>query len=209
MELDFSNLVNLEYLCCDGNVDLYSLNISNCQKIKTLMVSDTKLSSLTIPNKAIIEEYGYGYTELSYNLNEFTSLKHLRCYGHDFNSLKLSSALKAQLVHLQCYYCNIDELNLSEYPNLEFLSCYGNNLTELDLSVVPKLDYLNCHTNWLETLDVTPLSYLNGLHCGIQKTNKPLVLTLTPEQKNRWDNDWTSQDYASNLNDNVNLNVKQ
>ena len=199
--LDLSNNSKLTNLNVGGNVNLTSLNIDNCTNLLSLNVDDTKLSSLTIPNKSILKTLGYGYTDLSFNVNEFTSLTELRCYGHNFDALNLSATMKAQLEHLQCYYCEINELDLSEFSNLRFLSCYGNNLTTLDLSKSPKLEYINCHTNLLQSLDITPLGNLYGILCGIQKNEIQLNLILTSEQKQAWENDWNIDSYG--LNDNV------
>lgn len=199
--LDLSNNSKLTNLNVGGNVHLTSLNIDNCTNLLSLYVDGAKLSSLAIPNKSILKKLGYGYTDLSFNVNEFTSLIELRCNGHNFDALNLSATLKTQLEHLQCYYCGINELDLSEFSNLKFLSCYGNNLTTLDLSKTPKLGYLNCHTNLLQSLDITPLNNLNGLLCGTQKNDIQLNLILTSDQKQEWENDWNIDSHG--LNDNV------
>ncbi len=199
--LDLSNNPKLTKLDVGGNLNLSSLNINNCTNLLYLHVSDTNLSELAIPNKSILKTLGYGYTELSFNVNEFTSLTELRCYGHNFDALNLSSTMKAQLEHLQCYYCEIVELDLSEYPNLNFLSCYGNNLTTLDLSKSPNLEYLNCHTNNIENLDITPLENLYSIHVGIQKNEIIMSLTMTEVQKDLWDSNWINE----SLNERVNV----
>ena len=202
--LDLSNNKSISTLDLGGNLKMSSLNIDNCMSLNCLYVDESKLTSLSIPNKSILRTLGYGYTNLSFNLNEFTSLTELRCYGHNYAALNLSATLKAQLQHLQCYYCEIDALDLSEYPKLTFLSCYNNNLTTLDVSKTPNLEYLNCHTNNIENLDITPLENLGTtIHVGRQRNELTLNLTMTENQKSTWDNYWSKE----SLNENINVIV--
>ena len=84
----------------------------------------------------------------------------------------------------------IESIDLSQYPNLHTLYVTGNQLTTLDVSVLPNLQTLDCMQNYLGTLDISALSNLINLYAGSQYINTPLILTLTEEQKNLWNNQW-------------------
>ena len=211
--LDFSKNVNLKSLQCGLNNNLNTLNIKKCTQLVELRCGETALTSVDFHDITKIEELDYGYTKLSFNLNDFTSLKALGCYGHHFASLNLSSALKKRLVELQCYYCGITKLDLAEYPNLYMLNAHYNSLTSLDLSGAPELTYLNCHNNKMASLDITPLTKLQHLLCGEQHLKGPeqydyMNLILTDNQAQQWKNEWTDPDFAYSMNDWVKLNVK-
>ena len=68
------------------------------------------------------------------------------------------SEVFVNLKKLNCHYSlYIEELDLSCFPDLEYLDCGVNDLTSLDVSHNPKLTYLNCAANKL-----TGTLYLNG-----------------------------------------------
>ena len=218
---DLSSNTALTYLDVSFNGGLTSLNIDGLVNLTALKYSETAITSLAIPEEAIpnIETLCYGrqpYIDNPVavyvpNINEFTSLTELACYGQKFTLT--NPAIKAQLIDLQCYMCNMSELNLTEYSSLIGLTCYANNLTELVIPENSQITSLYCYGNKLTTLDVTPLEdKLNYLWCGAQESE--LLLKLTESQKNRWndpENGWyidadINKD-GNGLNSNVELSV--
>ena len=200
--MDLSQNARLYSLDLSHNNELTSLNIDNCVKLERLIVSETGLTSLNIPNKEGLWMLRYGRTALSFDLNEFPNLTYLSVYDLNLTSLDfIPSTLKAQLEFFECYDNQIESIDLTEFPSLWFLACYFNPLKSLDLTPVTKLEQLNCHSCYIEKLDITPLENLNTLYCGSQNDNITLILTATDAQKDRWRNEWSTD----NLNDNAYL----
>ena len=217
-EVDLRLNTALKHVEMNANLGLTTLNISGLKNLTALKYSETSVQTLDIHSEAITKiqtlHYGRHSDEpQNYvpNVNLFTSLNDLSCYGQTF---ELTDAdIKAQLITLDSYNCNITELNLEEYPNLVTLACYNNNLTELIIPEGSQIGHLNCFGNQLTSLDITPLANtLYGLYCGNQKTSdgeyKELTLILTESQMDKWNEQGTGwYDSGWGLNDNVKLNV--
>ena len=200
--MDFSQNSKLYSLDLSHNQDLTSLNIDQNEKLERLIVSETGLTSLNIPNKEGLWMLRYGRTALSFDLNEFPKLTYLSVYDLNLTSLDLiPSNIKAQLEFFECYDNEISSIDLKEFPNLRFLACYFNPLKSLDLTPVPHLQELNCHSCYIDRLDITPLENLNTLYCGNQYDNINLILIATDAQKDRWRNYWSKPENTWNLND--------
>ena len=121
---------------------------------------------------------------------------------------------------LSCTYCGVQEivipennvlkslnlndnsltnLDLSHATGLTFLSCRSNNLTTLDLSKLTALNTLFCYGNKLDELDLTMHSALTNLLCGAQQDGKTLILKLSEEMKDKWNNDFYNYGENSNV----------
>lgn len=199
--VDLSKNTNIQEIDVNFNPELTGLNIDGLVNLTSLKYNETAIKELNIPEKAIpnIKVLNYGrqrYDEKASpvyvpDVNKFTSLKELACYGQDFTLTNLK--IKAQLTDLQCYMCEMDELDLSEYTNLYGLTCYANNLTELIIPEYSNIGFLCCYGNKLTTLDVTPLGdNLGELWCGSQENsnNNQLTLYVTENQEARWNSEW-------------------
>lgn len=197
--LDMSKSTHLEMLEVSNNRELTSLNIDNCENLYTLQLSETGLTSINIPNKERIQNFGYGLTALSFDLNEFPNLYNLSVYGLGLTSLDfIPSKIKAQLFQLQCYDNQIEEIDLNEFPKMEYLSVYVNRIKYLDVTPAPLLRELNCHSCYLQNLDITTLTELNSLYCGNQRNDMRLILQANDDQKERWRNEWSNWDLNGN-----------
>ena len=195
--LDFSNNPNLESLDCSFCRNLTDLNLEGCEKLKSLNVfSAASLSTVDVPNPAALESLKIGYmfgnhVEFSVDLNQFVNLNTLSVESMPYTSTDfIPDFMKENLVSLSIRYVGIESIDLSQYPNLHTLYVTGNQLTTLDVSVLPNLQTLDCMQNYLGTLDISALSNLINLYAGSQYINTPLILTLTEEQKNLWNNQW-------------------
>lgn len=121
---------------------------------------------------------------------------------------------------LSCTYCGVQEivipennvlkslnlndnsltnLDLSHATGLTYLSCRSNNLTTLDLSKLTALNTLFCYGNKLDELDLTMHSALTDLLCGAQQDDKTLILKLSEEMKDKWNNDFYNYGENSNV----------
>lgn len=74
-----------------------------------------------------------------------------------------------------------EELDLSDFVNLEELNCSDNKLTSLNLSECSKLKTINCSENQLTNLDVSNCSYLVKLSCN----NNKLINLILPKDCNK------------------------
>ena len=83
-------------------------------------------------------------------------------------------------------------------PNLLSLDCSGGDLTDLDTSMNPKLETLICNGNFLEKLDLRSNSALKNLVCGFQGFKK-VTLYLPSSLWERWDNEWSRNDFNYNV----------
>ena len=212
-EVDLRSNSNLTYLDVSFNGGLTSLNIDGLVNLTALKYSETGITSLAIPAKAIpfIKILCYGrqpnvdnpVAVYVPNVNDFVSLEELACYGQEFTLT--NAAIKAKLMDLQCYMCNLSELDLTEYPNLVGLTCYANNLEELIIPQDSKIGHLNCFGNKLKALDITPLEdTLYDLYCGYQNIGEgnKMLLTLTDSQMQKWENSENGW-YVKGLNEYV------
>jgi len=59
-----------------------------------------------------------------------------------------------------------NELNLSDFVNLEVLDCSNNQLTNLNLNNCQKLKEIKCSFNKLTNLDLTGLGELEIINCN-------------------------------------------
>ena len=73
----------------------------------------------------------------------------------------------------------IENLNISQNPNLYWLSCHSNELVSLDISQNPNLEILACHDNNIEALDTTNNIILNELYCSNNQISE-LDISLNP-----------------------------
>lgn len=91
----------------------------------------------------------------------------------------------------------MDECDLSSLTSLIHVELGGNKLKSLVLPEnVWSMNYLDCHDNLLAELDITGLNNIhNGtLICGSQKNNIVLNLTMTEDQKSKWESVWMHLD---------------
>jgi hypothetical protein len=75
---------------------------------------------------------------------------------------------------------NLQELDVSEYPNLRVLWCRFNQLSSLDLSANTKLAYLDCDNNQLTSLGLSANTNLTYLFCS---DNQLAALDLSANPK--------------------------
>lgn len=171
--LNLNQNTELTYVSCMGNSNLTSLEIDKCLNLQALEVSGTALTneSLVIPNKENVTQLGYGNTSLTFNFEEFPSLKEFFCNNLGLTNLDfLPDSTKAQLTYLYCPDNDLETLDLTKYPNLVNFYCQGNKI---------------------KVLDITPLEHLTDLNCGHQQDNIRLEVIATETQQETWRNEWS------------------
>ena len=81
-------------------------------------------------------------------------------------SLFTTHVVLRKLRTLCCDGLRLHSLDLSAFPNLEFLSCAQNDLSELELFRVPRLTFLDCSKNRITRLELSGVEMLNSLWCS-------------------------------------------
>lgn len=123
------------------------LDLSACQKIEKLMLSDNQLTGLKLaPSKHITKTL----VRLDIDNNRLTSL--------DVSGL-------SELTYLSCDNNDLQELNLKNTEWLYGLSCADNRIKNLEFSgwLLRRLD---CSNNKIETLDLSRMPDVETLDCS-------------------------------------------
>lgn len=171
-ELGASGLTNLVYLNCDRNT-VHSLDISGCVNLRELYCRLNTLPALDVSGctKLVSLDCCEAPLMTSLNVSGCSELRSLIC-GSDFYSIGGNSRLSAlnvsgcpKLQTLYCAYSQIQELNLSNNPELNFLNCANNYISVLDVSKNKKLERMSCGFNQIASLNLTNNSELVYLNC--------------------------------------------
>lgn len=189
--LDVSGLTELEYVACGYSDTLNELIMTDCNKLGHLECMDTQLTELNFSNPDAVWQLICNLNpNLKVDLTLYPNLTTLGMNHMGLTSLNIPENLKTQLVWLSVSSNQLTSLNLSEYPNLEYLQCNGNHMTALDITPLTKLKMLSCGGQTVN---------------GIEGGDLTLELTLTDAQKTLWETDWVVNDSLGNGN--VELNV--
>lgn len=104
---------------------------------------------------------------------------------------------------LDCHYnLDPDQIDLTNFPDLEYLDCSVNKITSLDLQHLPKLKHLDCAANELTgELSLAYNTELNYLNCQ-QNELTEISLSACPELEtlNCYDNQLETLDVSQNTN---------
>ena len=139
-KLDVSYLPNLQILRCGSQksaTKLTELNVEGCESLYQLYCHENDLSALDV--------------------STLESLKMIVCNNNP-KMTRLDFSNSPLLNYVDCFNCSLEELNLTQNPELATLYCYENRdnevdgpaatrrgkLTNLDLSNNPKLTELRC-----------------------------------------------------------------
>lgn len=132
------------------------------------------------------------------DLSSLTRLNFLSVSGLSLTDLDLSANALLETV-MVILNPSLTALVLPESTTLSTVSCGECPLTSLTVSQAPNLMALMLTNTRLSELDITGCPNLIMLMCGNQTsdgtTPQMLTLTLTAEQKTKWDSEWsTSED---------------
>ena len=109
------------------------------------------------------EDYGEDEDRYVYDLDRAEYNYYLA--GNGIKSLK-GIEYFPMLEEVICWYNQIEELDLTNNPNIVSLICSCNALNKLDLSKNSKLKHLNCENNNLTALDISCCEVLESLFCN-------------------------------------------
>ena len=185
-ELKLGNMPELWELRCESN-EIENLDLSNCPNLKTLDCSYNNLKSLDLSKNKVLDWIccdGNLITEL--DLSNNSKLWTVNCKDNGKLS-KLTLGNNPKLSTLKCTDSALEELDLSNCPNLKELDCsasYVNNnqgkLKSIVLGNNPELTKINCTNNKLTDLDVSSCIKLESL---VITTNKIMKIDLRNNKK--------------------------
>ena len=149
--MDFSQNTNLEYLFYDNTFNYVAsyINVSNNVNLKNLTFTGFPITSIDLSNNSLLEE--------------------LKCYNNNLNSLDVSN--NPELIKLHCgdenidfgYFNHIQNLDLSNNPNLIQVKCNHIFLENINLTNCTQLEYLDCSINPLNSLEINNNTLLKTL----------------------------------------------
>jgi Leucine-rich repeat (LRR) protein len=173
--LDISNNTSLYRLICCCNVQLLSLDVSDCTNLMYLQAQANKLTSLDVSRLTKLIELNCSQNELtSLDVSNNTELTVLQCNANPIATIDTSNLKKLKrldcagilninisentaLEYIHCAYSQLTSLNVDNHYALERLFCYSNNLTKLTVSNNKKIKKIACLYNSLETDELNEL----------------------------------------------------
>ena len=188
--LDLSENINLEELCCDHNgKGLTSLNVSNCPALTKLVCDGNQLTSLDVSNCPALTRLDCQFNQLiTLNVSKNTELTYLSCGDNSLTSLDVSKNTK--LEELYCCHNDLTSLDVSRIPAIKD-AVENNTSTRSDLLVCigeqgtlyadPTVEIITVATDYTVTVSTDG----NGIasadpEFGIEGTN--VTLTATPNE---------------------------
>ena len=208
--LDVSANTALKILYCGGN-SLTTLDVSSNTELVDLSCYNNQLTTLDVSaNTKLLQLLVFENQLTTLDVSANTALEYLYCSDNQLTTLDVSDlsltwvdCSNNQLMTLdtsgntvrECLQCNGNRLTTLDV-SARYLYCFDNQLTALDVSGCSELEILYCYDNQLTTLDVSKNTELRDLRCGNQNsdgtTARELTVTVTAEQKTKWDNEWGS-----------------
>lgn len=196
-KLSLKGCSSLARIYCRYSDSLTSIDLSSSTELSELYCH--YLSRLTDINLSAnnklesIEICGTALTDL--DISEKLNLTRIECYGND-NLENLVITNCPELESLDCNSCNLEALNVSSCSKLSSLYCDQNWLTSLDVAS-DCLTVLECSQNMLGgTLDLTAFTKLDYLGCNNNMLENlilpPSVSTLICSTNNLSELDITS-----------------
>lgn len=124
--------------------------------LRTLIVSECNLSSISLAGYASLEVLNTGYNRFtSLDLSSCVNLQSLISFSGQISSINVAACAKAKKIYIQNN--KITYLDLSSNVLLTELNCMNNRLSSLDISNNPVLDVSKCYCRDNRIIDVSAL----------------------------------------------------
>ena len=198
--MDVSKIKSLQIVTANNVPNLKSVNVTGCDKLSTLRLKNTGITSLDVTKNPKLDTLDCSKTKLtSIDVSHNPTLFNLCVTGTDISTLDVTKNLK--LIDLQLANTKIRSIDVSQNKNLQSLTihdCFmdtlditqnlylvnlfanNNNFTELNVENNKKLKYLEVSGNKLIKLDVQQNPELIKLDC---ESNDLSTLDLTHNAK--------------------------
>lgn len=166
-EIILDNCKNLTSVSLEHCNNLTKLSLKGCSSLARIYCrySDS-LTSIDLSSSTELSElYCHYLSRLTdINLSANNKLESIEICGTALTDLDISE--KLNLTRIECYgNDNLENLVITNCPELESLDCNSCNLEALNVSSCSKLSSLYCDQNWLTSLDVAP-DCLVSLDCS-------------------------------------------
>ncbi len=170
---DYPSMVAFDAWSCH---DLHALDPSGCPYLRKISIDSTPVSSLSVADNPLltilnISDTGIRHIDISQN----AELQQFYC---DHLSGTVNSGVR------------LENLDVSNNPNLIYLFAAGNGLTSIDVSHNPYLMGLYVSNNKLKTIDISQNTYLQSL--VIRRNSFDFATLPTPDPT------WVEYDYIQN-----------
>ena len=156
--IDLSHNTNLQQLYLNGN-KISSIDLSHNPKLIDLNVYNNKLNSINVSNMPDLKFLLLSLNNLtSVDLSNNTKLEHVYLSGNQLSTLKLPTSAD-NLSRLDLNKNNLgNNIDVSKYPNLNYLIVSANNMSNLDVSKNTNLEYLYASSNSISNIDLSSFS---------------------------------------------------
>lgn len=159
-----NNMTKLSLTGCSSLASIYCRNSNSLTSID--LSSSTELTYLSFWNLS-------GLTDV--NLSANNKLESIDIRSTALTDLNISD--KLNLTYVECIGNeNLENLVITNCPELEFLDCNSCNLEALNVGSCSKLQSLYCDQNWLTSLEIAP-DCLTSLGCSQNMLGGTLDLT--------------------------------
>lgn len=166
-EIILDNCKNLTSVSLEHCNNLTKLSLKGCSSLASIhcWYSDS-LTSIDLSTSTELTglycHYLSGLTDV--NLSTNNKLESIEICTTALTDLDISD--KLNLTRIECYgNDNLENLVISNCPELEFLDCNGCSLETLNVGSCSKLRSLYCDQNWLTSLEIAP-DCLTSLDCS-------------------------------------------
>jgi len=183
---DLAHFTNLKYLGIQSSIIFFNttntLDLSQNTALEMLNVSCAQNQSLSVDfSENTNLTHLFGANNNLFDVTQIESLPNLVFLNinnvgfqdqynvSNINDLDVTQ--NPQLKRLYAINCGLTSLDVTQNPELAILSVYGNELSSLDVSQNPLLTRLDCYYNNITSLDVSQNPYINFLSIA----NNPLV----------------------------------
>jgi len=179
---------NLETLICSFN-GITIFDISQNVNLKTVIADGNGLRDVDLSQNLILEEFSARNSLVESILFPTQNIPLIDIdldHNHLLTEINLSNLPLLEKLYLKD--CKIQNLDVSNNPNLEVLDLFdngsGNNVQELDLGNNPNLIWLDLARNGLSELDISNNPKLESIYClsnqltSFNISNNPLVRNL-------------------------------
>lgn len=193
--IDLSQCPELEYFDCARMSRIKGIDLSNCHKLKNLIVNACSFKELALSEKAPLEELLCDQNKLTtLDLSAHPTLKIVACSKNPLSKLTLKPEQLESLAAMETKLSALDLsdatklkslmlkdnkelslLNLSNVKALESLGVSECKLATLELGEQPLLKQLWCNGNLLTQLDASQCTTLERLEAKENKLQKLLL----------------------------------
>ena len=177
-EIILDNCKNLTSVSLEHCNNLTKLSLKGCSSLASIhcWYSDS-LTSIDLSTSTELTglycHYLSGLTDV--NLSANNKLESIEICTTALTDLDISD--KLNLTRIECYGNeNLENLVITNCPELEFLDCNGCSLETLNVGSCSKLRSLYCDQNWLTSLEIAP-DCLTSLDCSQNMLGGTLDLT--------------------------------